>query len=210
MTERAVAEQFADLEQQRHAAEVGIWIFLASEMLFFGGLFLSLTVYRTLYPDVFSEATRHLSFGLGTVNTAVLLTSSWAMALAVKGAKEGKQSCVAWLVLTILLGAIFLGIKWVEYHHEWQENLVPAFHFNVTAFSSPSAQLFFLLYFLMTGLHALHLTIGLGVITWVARRVAKNGAVTESSRVEIVALYWHFVDIVWVFLYPMLYLLGRS
>jgi cytochrome c oxidase subunit 3 len=205
MGEPLVAEQFQNIRQQKLAAETGMWIFLGTETLFFGALFLTLAVYRSLYSASFSEGTGHLSFWLGTFNTAVLLTSSWCMAMAVKRDGDSGAGSRGWLFATALLGVAFLFIKGVEYHREYTEQLVPALNLDPSLFATQHVTLFFFLYFFMTGLHALHLGIGIGLVTWLAARRSAAG----SSRLELVGLYWHFVDLVWVFLYPALYIVGR-
>jgi cytochrome c oxidase subunit 3 len=195
-------DHFASYEQEKDAAELGIWVFLASEALFFSGLFLALTVYRILYPEAFHEGTREMHFWLGTVNTGILLTSSFTMATAVRLAPERGRR---WLFLTALLGLAFLVVKGVEYHQEWLDGMVPVLHFDPNRFASPHTVLFLFLYFVMTLIHALHLLIGIGLVSWLGLGQRK-----KKLRVEVVGIYWHFVDLVWVFLYPALYLLGRS
>jgi cytochrome c oxidase subunit 3 len=205
------AHQFDDLEQQYEAANLGMWAFLATEILFFGGLFLGYTVYRAAYPAAFAEGSHHLDIALGSVNTAVLIGSSLTMALAVHSAQVGKrQALVGFLGLTMLLGLVFLSIKFVEYGHKFAEALVPGAHFVYSGPSAPQVQLFVAFYFIMTGLHALHMVIGiglLGVLAWLAWR--DHFSAQYYTPVEIAGLYWHFVDIVWIFLFPLLYLIGR-
>ena len=208
----ALAHHFDNLEQQVEATTLGMWVFLATEVLFFGGLFMVYTVYRNWYPDAFAAASHSLDITLGTINTAVLITSSRTMALAVHAAQLGQRKLLMlFLVATMALGAVFLGIKSVEYYQKFVEHHVPGPGFN---FEEPQyavhAQIFFSLYFMMTGLHALHMIIGFGIMTfmlWWAWR----GTITAEyySPIEIAGLYWHFVDIVWIFLFPLLYLLGR-
>ncbi len=202
-------EQFDDPVQQHEAATLGMWTFLATEILFFGGLFLGYITYRTIYPDAFAEASRHTLVLFGTLNTAILLTSSLTMALAVRAAQEGKpKSVVRFLLLTILLGLCFLAVKGLEYHEDIQEHLWPGPHFK--AGLPVQAQMFWFLYWAMTGLHAIHVTVGLGllsVIAWLAHRGLFSSA--YFTPVDISGLYWHFVDIVWIFLYPLLYLIHR-
>lgn len=206
-----LAEQFDDLEQQREAAKLGMWVFLATEVLFFGALFLAYTVYRYLYPEAFAAASRHTEILLGGANTAVLLFSSTLMALAVRAAQLGQRRNLIWLLIgTALLGLFFLGIKAVEYHKDFDAHLVPGAGFAWQESNPAAAELFFWLYFAMTGLHAIHVTVGvvlLLVLAWLAgRRRFENG---NYLPIEIVGLYWHFVDIVWVFLFPLLYLAGH-
>jgi len=206
-----LAEPFSDLEQQHAAAKLGMWIFLATEVLFFGGLFLAYTVYRYLYPQTFAAASHHTEVILGGSNTAILLFSSTLMALAVRAAQLGRRKSLGWLLLaTAVLGIVFLGVKAVEYHEDILQHLVPGVHFQWREANPGAAELFFWLYFAMTGLHAIHVIIGvlllltLTLLTW--RRQFDHG---HYMPVEIAGLYWHFVDIVWVFLFPLLYLAGH-
>ena len=202
------AHQFDDAEQQRDTASLGMWIFLATEFMFFGGLFVSYIAYRYLYPQAFAEASAHLKTLLGGLNTGVLLTSSLTMALAVHAAQAGRRrAIVAFLLLTIALGLVFLGVKAYEYYSEYQEGLVPALNFTLGGAQAQHAQLFFILYFLMTGLHAIHMTIGICVVLVITLLAWRGRFSAEyNTPVELVGLYWHFVDIIWVFLYPLLYL----
>jgi cytochrome c oxidase subunit 3 len=207
----ALAHQFDDLAQQREAASLGMWVFLVTEVLFFGGLFLTYAVYRGWYPEAFGAASRELHLWLGTVNTAVLITSSLTMALAVHAAQTGaRRTLVALLLLTMLLGTVFLGIKGYEYYSSFEEHHFPGPAFEFEAEYFLHAQLFFSLYFVMTGLHAIHMIIGLGVMAVMAW-MSWRGAITAEyySPIEVSGLYWHFVDIVWIFLFPLLYLIGR-
>ena len=207
-----LAHHFDSLEQQSEATTLGMWVFLVTEVLFFGGLFLVYTVYRSTYPQAFAAASHELDVTLGTLNTAVLITSSLTMALAVHAAQLGKRTLVMlFLVATMVLGAVFLGVKSVEYYHKFTEHHVPgaSFHFAEAEYQR-QAQLFFSLYFLMTGLHALHMIIGIGIMLWMLWWTWRGTITAEySSPIEISGLYWHFVDIVWIFLFPLLYLLGR-
>jgi cytochrome c oxidase subunit 3 len=207
----ALAHHFDSLDQQREATTLGMWVFLVTEVLFFGGLFMVYTVYRSWYPDAFAAASHELDIVLGTTNTAVLITSSLTMALAVHAAQLNQRKLLTtFLVLTILLGATFLGIKSVEYYHKFVEHHIPGPGFQFEKEYARHAQLFFSLYFLMTGLHAMHMIIGIGIMLWMLAW-ARRGIITAEyySPIEISGLYWHFVDIVWIFLFPLLYLLGR-
>jgi cytochrome c oxidase subunit III len=207
----ALAHQFDSLGQQKEAATLGMWVFLVTEVLFFGGLFATYAIYRAWYPDAFAAASHELDVTLGTINTIVLITSSLTMALAVRAAQLGQRKLVLlFLIATIFLGMAFLGIKSVEYYHKFAEHHVPGPGFQFEREHFRHAQLFFSLYFIMTGLHALHMAIGIGVMLvmfWWAWR----GTISAEyySPIEISGLYWHFVDIVWIFLFPLLYLLGR-
>ena len=206
-----VAEQFDDIDQQRSAAQLGMWIFLATEVLFFGGLFLSYTVYRFTYGHIFVEASRKLDVVLGGTNTAVLLISSLLMASAVRAAKlDQRRMLVGLLIGTALLGCVFMTIKAVEYHKDLVDHLVPGRHFEWHGADPQNAELFFWIYFAMTGLHAIHVTAGIGILLVLAL-LAWRGKFSHGNHntIEIAGLYWHFVDIVWVFLFPLLYLVGH-
>jgi cytochrome c oxidase subunit 3 len=207
----ALAHHFDNLAQQGEASTLGMWVFLATEVLFFGGLFLVYLVYRSQFPEAFIAGSHELDVLLGGINTAVLITSSLTMALAVHAAQTGhRRTLLIFLVATMALGAAFLGIKSVEYYHKFVEHHVPGPGFQFEEEYFKNAQLFFSLYFIMTGLHALHMIIGLAVMTWMLWW-SWRGIVTAEyySPIEISGLYWHFVDIVWIFLFPLLYLLGR-
>jgi cytochrome c oxidase subunit III len=208
---RALAHQFDTLEQQRDVASLGMWLFLVTEVLFFGGLFLTYAVYRYWYPEAFAAASHELIVWAGTLNTVVLITSSLTMALAVHAAQIGqRRALVALLLVTMALGCVFLGIKAFEYRTEYLERHVPGLNFQFDPEHFLHAQIFFSLYFIMTGLHALHMIIGLGIMSvmvWMSWR----GRFTPEyyNPIEVSGLYWHFVDIVWIFLFPLLYLIGR-
>jgi cytochrome c oxidase subunit III len=207
----ALAHHFDNLTQQAEASTLGMWVFLVTEVLFFGGMFLVYLVYRSQYPEAFIAGSHELDVMLGTINTAVLITSSLTMALAVHAAQTGhRRTVMLLLVATMMLGAAFLGIKSVEYYHKFEEHHIPGPSFVFEKEYLQHAQLFFSLYFIMTGLHALHMIIGLGIMTWMLWWTW-SGVVTAEyySPIEISGLYWHFVDIVWIFLFPLLYLLGR-
>jgi len=207
----ALAHHFDDLEQQREAATLGMWTFLVTEMLFFGGLFTVYMVYRSWYPDAFAAASHELIIWAGTTNTAVLITSSLTMAMAVYAAQTGnRRLLITLLIVTISLGCVFLGIKAFEYYSEWVEHHVPGLNYDFEPAYFRNAQIFFSLYFLMTGLHALHMIIGIGIMLFMLWW-AVRGIITPEyhNPIEIAGLYWHFVDIVWIFLFPLLYLIGR-
>ncbi len=205
--------QFDSVDQQRESSFLGMWIFLVTEIMFFGGLFATYIVYRGQNTDGFVAGSHELDITLGAVNTAVLIGSSLTMALAVWAAQTDRRKATVWFILaTILLGGVFLGVKVVEYGAKFEHHLVPGpeFHWPGPE-KTESVQMFFNLYFLMTGLHALHMIIGIGilaVLAWLAWRGVFSAS--NHNLVEGVGLYWHFVDIVWIFLFPLLYLLGRS
>lgn len=207
----ALAHHFEDLDQQKECATLGMWAFLVTEVLFFGGLFTVYMVYRFLYPAAFAEGSHHLDIALGGFNTAVLIGSSLTMAFAVRAGQRGNpRHIVIFLLLTMLLGGVFLGVKAVEYSHKWHEHLVPGKYFQYEGPLSGQVQLFFALYFAMTGMHALHMVIGTGLMTWLIVKTFRGRfSAAYYSPVEMVGLYWHFVDIVWIFLFPLLYLIGR-
>lgn len=211
--------QFETLEQQHESGILGMWAFLATEVMFFGGLFAGFYVYRFTNPGSFALACRGLDITMGCVNTCVLLTSSLAMALAVRaGQTNDKKGQVRWLAATMALGTLFLVFKGFEYYHEFEKGLIPGPGFNIAALGSVPddatpfflrrTQLFFVFYFFMTGLHAFHMVIGIALMA-VLLYMARKGAFTAEKHMglELTGLYWHFVDIVWVFLYPSLYLI---
>ncbi len=202
---------FDDLGQQKEAATLGMWLFLSTEVLFFGGLFAAYLLYRVWYPDVFGEASRTLDITLGSVNTLVLIGSSLTMALAVHAAATGeRRALMIFIVLTMVLGGIFLGIKGVEYYDKIVHHHVPGPSFHFEGATPERAQLFFSLYFAMTGLHALHMVIGLGIMATILVMAWRGRfSATWHTPVEISGLYWHFVDIIWIFLFPLLYLVDR-
>lgn len=205
-----VAHHFDDVEQQHEANTLGMWVFLTTEVLFFGGTFLGYFVFRSLYPHAFGEASRHLNVMLGTVNTAVLLCSSLAMVLAVYFVRKDRKSlAVMLLLLTAAFGTAFLGIKAVEWITDWREGLIPGLNWLVTGPNTKQEELFFMLYFTMTGLHAIHLIIGIGVVGTAALLLLRKRHVARNyTNIEMIGLYWHFVDVVWVFLFPLLYLIN--
>ena len=208
----AHAHHFDDALQQREASTLGMWIFLVTEVMFFGGLFTAYVTYRALYPDAFAHASHHLDVRLGTFNTVVLITSSLTMALAVHAAQVGRRGRqVATLCLTAALGATFLVVKVFEYAEKFEHHLVPGPGFRwPEAGEAPHVQLFYSLYFAMTGLHALHMIIGLGILAWLVLGARRGRFGPDyATPVEVSGLYWHFVDIVWIFLFPLLYLIGR-
>jgi len=206
-----LAHHFDDLEQQRAASSLGMWLFLVTEIMFFGGLFCGYTVYRWLYPGAFAEASHRLDIWLGAMNTAVLLGSSLTMALGVYSAQMGrKKALIVFLILTMVLGSVFLGVKYFEYHHKYVDHLVPGRHFQFTGPFEREAQIFFSFYFVMTGMHALHMIVGLGLLTTLVVMALRGRFSREYyTPVDVIGLYWHFVDIVWIFLFPLLYLIDR-
>jgi len=209
-THGLVAHQFDDMAQQRDAGLIGMWAFLVTEVLFFGGLFTGYTVYRIAYHDAFVAGSHHLDYLIGGANTAVLLLSSLTMALAVHASQTGRRrSLIAYLLATMALGATFLGVKYFEYSEKFAHHLVPGPHFMQEGPYARQVELFMGFYFAMTGMHALHMVIGMGILgTLVIMAWRGRFSPAYHSPVVVSGLYWHFVDIVWIFLYPLLYLIG--
>lgn len=220
----ALRHHFENMEQQREAGTIGMWVFLVTEIMFFGGMFLAYALYRNLYPAAFATASNHLDITLGTVNTAVLIVSSFTMALAVYFTQVGKRRPqIICLILTLVLGLTFLGIKAIEYHDKYTDRLIPGRLIPGVPFGPdvhelhmlpgatlPQVEMFYWIYFAMTGMHAIHMIIGAGLLVFLIINSIKGRFDPEyHGPVEIIGLYWHFVDIVWIFLFPLLYLLGR-
>ena len=218
---------FETQEQQREAGTFGMWLFLLTEIMFFGGMFFAYLLYRNWYNPAFVAGSNQLSIPLGTANTAILISSGFFMALAVWAAEVKKKNLlVIYLVLTTLFGLAFLGVKYFEYKEKFELHHIPGASFDVSQFINPHAyglkeeplapdmaqktQVFFFLYFAMTGMHALHMVIGIALLVWLMWR-ANRGEFTAGyvAPIENFALYWHFVDIVWIFLFPLLYLINR-
>ena len=205
---------FDTMAQQFDSATLGMWLFLLTEIMFFGGMFGAYSVYRSMYPEAFASTSKHMDAFWGGLNTAVLIVSSLTMVLAVRAARLGQQKALQiFLVLTMIFGLAFLGVKAIEYHAHWVERMVPYWNWDPNYDGQPQyarqAQILFCFYFFMTGFHALHMVVGVSlmlVILTMARRGAFNAE--YFTPVEISGLYWHFVDIVWIFLFPLLYLIG--
>ena len=206
------AHQFEDIEQQRDAGRLGMWVFLVTEILFFGGMFTAYTIYRSLHLESFITGSRQLDYRFGAANTAVLIFSSLTMALAIRSAQTGKKkgAIIFWLVLTMILGAAFIGIKLrFEWYRDYMEGIIPGVHWFYNGAHAPGVKMFMCFYFFMTGLHAVHMVVGLGILTVLVIMTARNKFSAEYyAPLEISGLYWHFVDIVWIFLFPLLYLIG--
>jgi cytochrome c oxidase subunit III len=212
-----LAHHFEDLEQQRETETMGMWLFLATEILIFGAIITGYTIYRIRYPRDFEAASAHLNLLIGSINTIVLLSSSLTMALSVHATRVGRRKMLmTCLTLTIVLGATFLGLKALEYYSDYEDFLVPGLRFRpgewteLTPPANPQhVQLMLVFYYIMTGLHAVHMIVGMGLLVWLIVRARKRTLTPVSyMAVEIVGLYWHFVDIVWIFLLPLLYLTG--
>lgn len=209
------AHQFEDMEQQREADSLGMWVFLVTEIMFFGGLFATYIVYRSLYLHSFEIGSRLLKVDFGATNTAVLIASSLTMALSIHAAHSGKKKSqqIMFLALTLVLGVLFLFLKFnFEWRADYAEHLIPGFGFIIRpewGAAGPHVPMFFLFYFFMTGLHALHMIIGCGILVVLMFMARRNRFNSEYyAPLEVTGLYWHFVDIVWIFLFPLLYLIG--
>ncbi len=212
-----VAHQFDDAEQQKEASTLGMWAFLITEVLFFGGLILAYTLFRNAYGMAWTAGSHELNVGLGGFNTAILIISSFTMAMAVHYGQLGqKNKIVLFLILTLLFGGAFLGVKVIEYGEKIEHHLVPGatfeYHGEFADEVNPrNVELYFFMYFAMTGVHAVHMIVGgILLVVWLIP-AARRGAYSADyyAPIENFGLYWHFVDIVWIFLYPLLYLIGR-
>jgi cytochrome c oxidase subunit III len=204
----ALHKPYRSLRRQREASEFGLWVFLGSEVMFFACALTGYAVYRTLWSEDFAAAARETNVVYGTLNTAILLTSSLTMAAAAEGARAGlRRLTLACLAATIAFGLAFLVVKGFEYREDIEKHLVPGPGF---ALEAAAAQVFFAFYWLLTGVHALHMSIGLGVTGTLLWQAWRHHRPLRSPAFEAAGLYWHFVDIVWIFLYPLLYLAGRS
>ena len=201
---------FVDSEQQSDAARLGMWVFLLTEVLLFGGLFCFYAIYRSWYPDMFYNAHRYLNVVLGATNTIVLITSSVTMALAIRSMQLGRQrEAVYNLLATFSLAGMFLVIKYFEYAHKFHEGQLPGKFYTFTGIEGTNPHVFFSVYFLMTGLHGLHVIGGMAVIAWMIRRTRRGDfSAAYYTPLELTGLYWHLVDIIWIFLFPLLYLIG--
>ncbi len=208
----SLQHHFDDLEQQHEASTLGMWLFLVTEVMFFGGLILAYTLYRIWYPAAWAIGSEELNIYLGGFNTVVLIGSSLTMALAVRSAQTGAQrATVGWLLFTMSLGLTFLVVKFFEYKEKFELHHVPGPNFRFEGAESPHLQIFFSLYFALTGVHAAHMVIGFVLLSVIVTMAHKRRFSPEwHTPVELAGLYWHFVDIVWIFLFPLLYLVDRS
>lgn len=200
---------FVDSDQQFNASKLGMWVFLVTEILFFGGLFAAYVIYRAWYPDLYIQASTQLNTLWGAVNTAVLIGSSLTVAMAIRSAQTNDNRGVFLnLVITLVLAFVFMVIKYFEYTHKFELGIFPGGHYTFEGIEHPKANIFFSIYYMMTGLHGLHVIIGIGLMVWLAIK-AKNNAFSAEyyTPVEMVGLYWHLVDIIWIFLFPLLYLI---
>ena len=209
---RPVEHQFDDFEQQHEAAYQGMWIFLATEVLFFGAVIFAYTLYRGIYYRAFLEGSHDLSVLMGGINTGVLLCSSLCMALAVHAAQRGRiNQLIVFLLATAVIGSVFLGIKGMEYYSHYKDHKVPGLNFFDSGDEPQHVELFMIFYFVLTGMHAVHMLIGLGMLLILALLAARGKfSAAYYDPVDIGGLYWHFVDVVWVFLFPILYLVDRA
>jgi cytochrome c oxidase subunit 3 len=207
-----VAEHFNTFEQQHEAVHLGMWVFLATEVMMFGGLFTAYTVYRILYPLGFGEGSRHLDLTLASVNTIILLVSSFVMSFAVQSARLGdRRRLIRLLSATALLGVVFMAIKAMEYVSHFNDGMVPGLNWQYAGPRAAEVQLFMLAYFTMTGLHAIHLTVAIAIVLIMLTTLLRSRrSPLQHTPIEVIGLYWHFVDIIWVFLLPLLYLLGPT
>jgi cytochrome c oxidase subunit 3 len=208
----ALREQFDTEAQQKDASTLGMWVFLITEIMFFGGMFAAYTIYRSTYPNVFGLASSTLDIKIGAFNTCVLLISSFTMVMAVRAGQLGqRKTIIFFLILTLIFGLAFIGIKGFEWHDKYVEHHIPGptFHLEGTQLQG-QAQLFFSLYFAMTGLHAIHMVVGVGIILFIIWQTRRGVYSSDYfTPIDIAGLYWHFVDIIWIFLFPLLYLIDR-
>lgn len=203
------AHHFNSVEHEFEAGKLGMWLFLVTEVMLFGALFVAFGIFQSIYPEMFKEAHHHLNRVMGAINTVVLLVSSLTMALSIAYVQRGKRDLAkTMLLITLACAATFLVIKYFEYSHKIHDGLLPGKFFNNHELKSPNAALFFSLYFVMTGLHGIHVLIGMGAIIWILWRL-NRGDFSEHNygAVEFTGLYWHIVDLIWIFLFPLLYLI---
>ena len=205
-----LAHHFSDAEQQSESAKLGMWLFLLTEIRLFGGLFVAYSVYRAWNPDIFHNAHVYLDVFAGTLNTVVLITSSLTMALAIRTMQLGdRRKTLILLSVTLVLAAVFLVIKYFEYAHKFHVGQLPGKYYTFEGIAGDNPHIFFSVYFLMTGLHGIHVIAGMGVITWVLVKTFRNRFSAEYyTPIEMTGLYWHLVDLIWIFLFPLFYLIG--
>ena len=203
------AHHFKNAHHEFDSCKVGMWLFLLQEVMFFAPLFVGYAIFRALYPEAFLEASHLLNWKMGALNTVVLITSSLTMALGVNAAQRGlHDKTVKYLALTIAFACVFLVVKYFEYQHKIHDGLLPSGMFTFQGIENDKTPLFFSLYFMMTGLHGIHVLIGIGLLIWILRRAKKKEFGPEFfTPVELTGLYWHFVDLVWIYLFPLLYLI---
>lgn len=204
------AEHFEDFEKQAHAARLGMWVFLGSETLLFAGLFGLYTAYRIQYAAAFQQAFHHNNVAIGTANTVILITSSFCIAWALHAIREShRRTAALMLAATSLLGITFLVLKGIEYAQHFHEGIYPGVYYRSTALPAEGAKMFFTLYYFMTGLHAIHVIAGLvAVMVLLVLTLRRRFTVERHTALELGGLYWHLVDVVWIFLWPLFYLVG--
>lgn len=205
-----LAHHFSDMAQQKDAAKLGMWFFLLTEVLTFGGLFCAYAVYRAWYPEMFSNAHKELNVIMGTINTVVLITSSLTMALAIRSMQLDRKNQTMWyLLFTFLLAGTFMAIKYFEYTHKIHVGQLPGRFYTFEGIEGANPHIFFSIYFMMTGLHGIHVLGGMALIAWLMYKTKKD---TFSSGyytpIEMTGLFWHLVDLIWIFLFPLFYLIG--
>jgi cytochrome c oxidase subunit 3 len=207
-TGRPVAVQFEDMAKQAHAARFGMWVFLGSELLLFAGLFGLYAAYRAEYPADFAQGVHHNELAIGTTNTVVLIVSSFTVAWSIHALRRDRRRvAIGALLVTMVLGLVFLILKGVEYAHHFRDGVFPGLHYAYAELPGHGAQLFFTLYYFMTGLHGLHMVGGLAVMLWLTSRVWRRKTTRQAhTELEMGALYWHLVDSIWIFLWPLFYL----
>lgn len=205
-----LAHHFSDLEQQNDSAKLGMWLFLLTEILLFGGVFVAYTVFRNWHHEMFVNAHKALDVRLGGINTVVLIVSSLTVALAIRDMQLGKKSrCMLNLGITIALAFVFLVIKYFEYAHKFHVGQLPGKFYTYTGIEGTNPHVFFSIYFLLTGIHAFHILVGISLLSWILIRTKNNHfSAAYYTPIEVVGLYWHLVDLIWIFLFPLLYLIG--
>jgi cytochrome c oxidase subunit III len=205
-----VAHHFYDMEQQHESAKLGVWLFLLTEILLFGGLFCFYAIYRAWHPELFHEMHKYLDWKMGALNTVVLITSSLTAALAIRAIQQDKRKqCVALLIATVIFAGVFMVVKYFEYSHKIHLGILPGKYFADTAVQGANPHVFFSIYFAMTGLHGFHVLGGMVFLSWVAYKVAKGKYSSQHyTSIEMGGLYWHLVDLIWIYLFPLLYLIG--
>lgn len=208
---RAFAPQFVSVPHRDETAEIGMWVFLATEVLLFGGLLFAYFVYRHANPEAFADASRHTRIVIGTANTVILLTSSFLVACAVNALQDNaRRICIAMLAGAIVLGLLFIGLKAIEYAGEYHEHLVPGINFNFAPPHAHGAELFFIFYFIATWIHAIHMMVGIAILATLAIMLRRSASTRLRAALNSAALYWHFVDVIWIVLFALIYLPGRS
>ena len=205
-----LAHHFSEIDQQKDSAKMGMWLFLLTEVLLFGGLFCAYAIYRAWHPDMFYNAHKFLDINLGTLNTFVLITSSATMVFAIRSMQLGdRKKAIVNLSLTLALAAVFLIVKYFEYSHKFHLGQLPGSYYTFTGIEGSNPHIFFGIYFAMTGLHGVHVIVGMGAILYVLIKTIRNQYSPEYyTPMEMTGLYWHLVDMIWIFLFPLLYLIG--